>query len=158
MSNVPEIDSIEVPQAPNLARVRCVVTAIADGAATIEQIAEDTDISARHVGYSVRCAQTLGLLDPERKPTELGRSLLATDQESKEERDVLRKSVETSAILQAIAPTLLSATPPTKKVLGAHIEKLSGLSSATAAHRASDLLAWREQILEPGEDTAAEEG
>ena len=50
----PEIDSIDVPQAPNLARVRCIVSAIADGATTIEQIAEETDISARHVGYSLR--------------------------------------------------------------------------------------------------------
>jgi hypothetical protein len=143
-----DISSSDVPQAPNLARIRCVITATADGAATLDQIAEETDISARHVGYAVRAAQTLGLVDADRAPTPLGRALLETEQESPAERDVFRRSIEESAILKAIAPTLLSPKPPTKKALGARIEKLSGLSKATAEHRASDLLAWREQILE----------
>ncbi len=148
--NTPEIESSDVPQAPNLARIRCVVTAIADGAATLDRIAEETDISSRHVGYAVRAAQTLGLLDRDRAPTELGRELLATDQESEAERDAFKKAIAESPIMKALAPTLLSEKPPTKKTLGARIEKLSGLSKATAEHRASDLLAWREQIL--GED------
>jgi len=142
-----EITTSDVPQAPNLARVRCVVTAIADGATTLEQIAEETDIASRHVHYSVRAAQTLGLLDGEKAPTPLGRALLETEQESDEERDVLRQSVEGSEIVRALAPGLLSTKPPTKRTLGARIERLSGLSKATALHRASDLLAWREQIL-----------
>jgi hypothetical protein len=50
--------------------------------------------------------------------------------------------------MKALAPTLLSSKAPTKKTLGARIEKLSGLSKATAEHRASDLLAWREQLLD----------
>jgi len=125
-----------------------VVTAVADGASTIEQIAEETDISSRHVGYAIRAAQTLGLLDKSRAPTPLGRKLLDTDQESEEERQAFCTSIEESAIMKAIAPALLSSRAPTKKTLGARIEKLSGLSKATAEHRASDLLAWREQLLE----------
>lgn len=136
-----------MPQAPNLARIRCVVTAIASGVATIDKIAEETDISARHVGYTLRAAQTLGLLDAYKEPTPLGRALLETEQESDEERDVFQRSIETSPIVSAIAPRLLSPKPPTKKALGARIERLSGLSKATAEHRASDLLAWREQLL-----------
>lgn len=143
----PEIDTIDIPQAPNLARVRCVVTAVAGGAATIEQVADETDISARHVGYAFRAAQSLGLLDGERALTDLGRSLIETPQESEEERAAFRRSIEESVILRAIAPDLLSADPPSKKTLTERIEELSGLSKATAAHRASDLLAWREQIL-----------
>lgn len=153
----PDITTSDVPQAPNLARIRCVVTAIADGATTIEQISEETDISSRHVGYSVRAAQTLGLLDEAKAPTPLGRSLLATEQESDEERDVFRRSVTESPIVRALAPKLLSEKPPTKKALGARIEKLSGLSAATALHRASDLLAWREQILKEAEAPAPAE-
>jgi hypothetical protein len=147
----PDISSSDVPQAPNLARIRCVVTAVADGASNVEQIAEETDISARHVGYAVRAAQTLGLLGADRAPTELGRALLATDQESQDERDTFRKAVEESAILRAVAPGLLGPKRPSKKTLAARIEKLSGLASATALHRASDLLAWREQIVEDAE-------
>ena len=143
-----EIKSGDVPQAPNLARIRCVVTAIAGGATTNEQIAEETDFSARHIGYAARAAQTLGLLDARRAPTTLGRELIETEQESEQERDVLRRSVEQSAILRVIAPGLLSPKPPTKKALATRIERSSGLSRATSEHRASDLLSWREQILE----------
>ena len=147
-SSSPDIESSDVPQAPNLARVRCIVTAIADGSASLETIAEETDISLRHVGYTVRAAQTLGLLDENREPTPLGRALLATEQESDAEREVLKKSVDESAIMKALAPQLLSALPPTKRDLAERIEEVSGLSRATAAHRASDLLAWREQLLQ----------
>lgn len=143
-----EIESSDVPQAPNLARIRCVLTSVADGASTIEKIAEETDISPRHVGYAIRAAQTLCLLDKDRAPTALGRTLLATEQESEEEREAFCKSIEESPIMKAIAPSLLSSKAPTKKTLGARIEKLTGLSKATAEHRASDLLAWREQLLE----------
>jgi hypothetical protein len=143
-----QISSSDVPQAPNLARVRLVIAAIAGGAATIDEIAEETDISARHLGYALRAAQTLDLLDSARQPTPAGLALIETDQESEAERQAFRASIEQSAILQAIAPTLLSPTPPTKKVLAGRIEKLTGLSTATAAHRASDLLAWRDQLLD----------
>jgi hypothetical protein len=144
----PEIESSDVPQAPNLARIRCVVTAIADGAGTIEKISQDTDISPRHVGYAIRAGQTLGLLDKDRAPTALGRRLLESEQESEPERLTFCKAIEDSTIMKALAPTLLSARATSKKTLGARIEKLSGLSKATAEHRASDLLAWREQLLE----------
>jgi hypothetical protein len=144
--SLPEITSSDIPQAPNLARIRCVVTAIAGGAATVEKIAEETDISARHIGYAVRAAQTLGLLSADKAVTPLGRTLLESEQESDEELDAFRRSIEESAILSVIAPRLLSPKPPSKKALAARIERLSGLSKATAEHRASDLLAWREQL------------
>ena len=153
--STPDIASADVPQAPNLARIRAVVTAIAAGETNLDLIAEETDISARHVGYAVRAAQALDLLDRDRVLTPRGRALLETEQESVAERTAFREAVEGSPILRALAPSLLSARPPTKKVLGARIEKLSGLSKATAEHRASDLLAWREQILEQdGEATS----
>jgi hypothetical protein len=150
-----EIEGADVPQAPNLARVRAVVTALAEGSPTLEAIADEMDISPRHVGYAARAAQTLDLLDEARRPTPRGRALVATDQESAAERAVLRRAVEESIVLCALAPGLLSATPPTKKALGARIEKLSGLSIATSEHRASDLLAWREQILDEEASRAA---
>lgn len=153
----PDIESSDVPQAPNLARVRCVVTAVAEGATTIEQIAEETDISGRHVGYALRAAQTLGLLDKSRAPTALGRELLATEQESEQERLVFSKSIAESAIMKALAPSLLSARAPSKKTLSGRIERLTGLSKATAEHRASDLLSWREQLLEQRLDLASKE-
>jgi len=146
--STPDIASADVPQAPNLARLRAVLTALAEGESDLNVIAEETDISARHVGYAVRAAQALDLLDRDRVPTPRGRALLETEQESLAERAAFRQAIEGSAVLRALAPSLLSAKPPTKKTLGARIEKLSGLSKATAEHRASDLLAWREQVLE----------
>ncbi len=100
----PDIDSADVPQAPNLARIRAVLTAIADGASTLERIAEETDISARHVGYAVRAAQALELLDRHRAPTPRGAALLATAQESDAERDALRLAIEQSAIVERPRP------------------------------------------------------
>jgi hypothetical protein len=132
--STPDIASADVPQAPNLARIRAVITALADGESDLDAVAEQTDISARHVGYAVRAAQALDLLDRDRAPTARGRALLETEQESVAERAAFRQAI--------------SAKPPTKKTLGARIEKLSGLSKATAEHRAGDLLAWREQVLE----------
>src|SRR6185312_15317448 len=102
----PDIGSADVPQAPNLARIRAVVTAFAAGTATIEAIAEETDISARHVAHDARAAQALDLLDKKRAPTARGHALLATDQESPEERAALRAAVEESAIVRALAPSL----------------------------------------------------
>jgi hypothetical protein len=148
--STPDIDSADVPQAPNLARIRAVINAIADGAATLDRIAEETDISARHAGYAARAAQALDFLDAGRGATPRGHALLATAQESREERDAFRQAIEQSAVVRALAPGLLSAKPPSQKALSARIEKLSGLSKATADHRAGDLLAWREQILEEG--------
>jgi hypothetical protein len=146
--STPDISSAEVPQSPNLARIRAVITALADGETDLDRIAEETDISARHVGYAVRAAQALDLLDRERIITPRGRALLETEQESLAERLAFRQAIKESPVLRALAPSLLSDKPPSKKALGARIEKLSGLSKATAEHRASDLLAWREQILE----------
>jgi hypothetical protein len=144
----PAIDSADVPQAPNLARIRAVVTAVASGAATLDAIGEEIDVSTRHVAQSVRAAQALDLLDRDRALTPRGRTLLETDQEGPEERAAFRASIEESAIVRALAPGLLSAKPPTRKAVTARIERLSGLSKATAEQRASDILAWREQILE----------
>ena len=144
----PSIDSADVPQAPNLARIRAVLTAVAGGTTARADIAEETDISPRHVGYALRAAQALGLLDAAFAPTPRGRALLDTDQESDAERTAFRESIEASPIVKALAPGLLGAKPPTRKALGARIEKLSGLSAATADHRANDLLAWREQLLD----------
>jgi hypothetical protein len=143
-----EITTSDVPQAPNLPRIRCVITAIAFGMTTNDDIAEETDISARHVAYAIRAAQTLGLLDGARALTELGRTLVASAQESDEERALFRSAIEKSPVLRAIAPSLLGPKPPSKKALGARIERLSGLSKGTAEHRASDLLSWREQLVD----------
>ena len=143
-----DITTSDVPQAPNLPRVRCVITAIAYGARANDEIAEQTDISARHVAYSVRAAQSLGFLDEARLPTDLGRALIESEQESPQERELFRSAIRQSPILRVLAPTLLAPRPPSKKALGARIERLSGLSRITAAHRASDLLAWREQLVD----------
>jgi len=146
--STPDIASADVPQAPNLARLRAVLTALADGESNLDLVAEETDISARHVGYAVRAAQALDLLDRDRVLTPRGHALLETEQESVAERLAFRQAIEGSRVLRALAPSLLSAKPPTKKALGARIEKLTGLSKATAEHRAGDLLAWREQVLD----------
>ena len=148
----PDIRSADVPQAPSLARIRAVVTAVAAGAATLDVIAEETDISARHVGHDARAAQALALLDGKRAPTVRGQALLATDQG--EPRGSLAafpappsRRARSSGTL---APSLLAEKPPSEEDArrpdrAAH-RPVPPRPPSTA--RVEDLLAWREQILE----------
>ncbi len=151
MSSEPSIDGADVPQTPDLDKVRRVVEAVAkarDGAPSAEEISASTRIQSRHVAYALRAARTLGLVGPHHKITELGRTLVGSAAGSEGERAVLRKAIEESAVIRAIAPDLLAPVGPSSDELASRIGRLAGLAPSTAAHRAGDLLAWRAQLLQ----------
>ncbi|WP_437841772.1 nSTAND1 domain-containing NTPase [Sorangium sp. So ce1153] len=139
---------IDVPQADNLARVRLVLNALAEGERTLQQIAKRTKISHRHVQYYLQSARVLKFATGT-TITDFGAKLLATPARSFDERHVFKRAIEGSDILLPIAADLFSADPPDHAALTKRIKQWSGLSTSTAARRAKTLLAWRRQILAP---------
>lgn len=150
----PTLTGTDVPQAPNLTRVRAIVEAAARGATSAAEAATATGLSPRHAGYAMHAARTLGLLAPDSSITPLGESLRASTAGSEDERRVLRRGVEDSPVLAAIAPHLLSAVPPTRRSIVDRILRRTKLARATADHRAGGLLAWRAQLVQPRPDIA----
>lgn len=145
-----EIHSADVPQEDNLGDVRRTVEAIAAGLEDTESIAARIGRSKRHVGYAINAAIVLGWIEEgEDKLVVLAvaQKLLAAKAGSDDERAVLRKSIEESAILRTLAPRLLAAEEPTREQLSARIQSLSGLSPSTSTRRAQTLLSWRRQVV-----------
>lgn len=139
----------DIPQADNLARVRVVIDAIADGVSDIRSIADLTAISTRHVAYALRAARVLGWIDDsETTLTPAGTALLATIPEGLEERSELRRAILTSDLLRTLAPDLLHAKPlPREELADRILDTVEGLSRATALRRAQAILAWRTYLL-----------
>lgn len=137
-----------VPQA-TLESVRFAVEAVIRGATTPQQIRRKLHFSARRAAYAVSAGRVLGLLTTAAdgiRESATGQELAATRLRSEEEARVFSKSIASSAVLNDLAPGLLSADPPS---LAAIVERLlaSGLSRNTAFHRAKMLLNWRTVLL-----------
>ncbi|WP_437729850.1 hypothetical protein [Sorangium sp. So ce1335] len=142
--------SAEIPQADNLANVRRVLEALAGGAAAREQIAEQTGISLRHVGYALAAARVLGWLgDDDASITPAGRALLAAPAGTPDERAHLRRAIFACDVVKEVAPDLFEPAAPTTAVLARRIFRFTaGIGKETARRRAQTLLAWRKQVLE----------
>ncbi|WP_437774297.1 hypothetical protein [Sorangium sp. So ce1097] len=141
--------SAEIPQADNLANVRRVLEALADGAAAREQIAEQTGISLRHVGYALAAARVLGWLDDDASITPAGRALLAVPAGTPDERAHLRRAIFACDVVKEVAPDLFEPAAPTTAALARRIFRFTaGIGKETARRRAQTLLAWRKQVLE----------
>jgi predicted AAA+ superfamily ATPase len=143
--------SFDIPQVNRLDQVRQVVDALASGASTRQQLEMATRISARHVNYAVAAARSLGLVSGKRDfaVTALGSRLATAEPGSPEEQEVLLESIAGSSALRSVAPALLSRREPNREQLARRIERLAGLSPATAARRAQSLLAWRWRLRNP---------
>lgn len=142
--------SAEIPQADNLANVRRALAALAGGAAAREQIAEQTGISLRHVGYALAAARVLGWLgDDDASITPAGRALLAAPAGSPDERAHLRRAIFACDVVKEVAPDLFEPAAPTTAALARRIFRFTaGIGKETARRRAQTLLAWRKQVLE----------
>ena len=142
------LTSIEIPQADSLENVRRVVEAIGSGASSRKDIEEKTDISLRHIDYTIHAAKSLGFLvgGDALAVSDRGKALIATARGSNEERAELRAAFKADEVLELLAPDLLDEPGPAKAVLTGRIQKACPeLSEATAARRAQTLLAWRSQ-------------
>jgi len=146
-----DIRAVDVPQADDLGKVRVVVASLKEGPKPLEGIAEDTEYSLRHVHYRINAARILGLVQLVSRIaiiTEFGEALLRTPEGSPVERDFFKDCLRTSAIIQKLAPHLLSRREPTRLSLATRMERLAKLAPNTAKRRAGALLSWRRYILE----------
>jgi predicted ATPase len=134
----------EVPQVDDLAKVRAAV-------AEVHGSASNTTLSSRHLQYARNAAGTLGLirrdLDDRWVTTPLGEQLLSVPPRSDAERDVLRRAISESRVIEALAPGLLAEVPPTLERVTEAIEVRAQLATATARRRAREILGWRDQLL-----------
>jgi hypothetical protein len=143
----PAAPVLEIPQADNLARVRLVAAAVAEGQRGAD-IARRLGVTERNVAYAAQAARALLLLVGNTLAP-LGAELLATAPGSEGERVCFRKAIAASPALAAVAPALLAETPPDASALAARIAEVSGLGAATAERRAQALLSWRQQVVSP---------
>lgn len=146
------MDTIDIPEARSLEKVRAVVEAVQDGVTDKDEVASRTELSDRHVDYHRHAARVLGLLEGSGESwrvTPLGSDLLRTPPRSPEEIELLERAIRGSKLLEAV-PTLLHPASPTLESLTAELE-LAGLSTSTARKRASALLAWRMYLRETAE-------
>ena len=142
--------TLDIPQANGLETVRRVVKAISLGATTVDAVADFTTFSTRHTGYRLHAARILGLIHIEGDRLTLGSdgdSLLATNPGSPDERQIFFKAIESSAVIQIIAPELLTLCPPTIEDIRERLFKNTKLSRETAERRAGTLMAWRRYVL-----------
>ena len=142
--------TLDIPQANALEKVRRVVKSVALGAVTLEAIADLTTFSSRHTSYRIHAARILGLLNSEGDRVNLtpkGEKLLETAPLSSEERAIFCSSIESSAVIQVLAPDLLTLCPPSLEELTDRLFKNSRLSRETAERRAGTLISWRKYVL-----------
>ena len=142
--------TLDIPQANALDTVRRVIRSVALGATTIESIADLTTFSSRHASYRVHAARILGLLHSEGDRISLtprGEKLLETALYTPEERAIFFSAIESSAVIQLLAPDLLTLCPPSVEELADRLFQNSKLSRETAERRAGTLISWRKYVL-----------
>ena len=144
------MQTLDIPQANALETVRTVLRAVHLGARSIEDIANFTAYSGRHVQYRIHAARILGLAQLERDLvflTTVGEQLMESERRSDQERDIFFKAIQACPVIQIVAPDLLSDRPPTVEELSERIFQQSKLSHTTAERRAGGLMTWRQYVL-----------
>jgi len=139
------LDSIAVPQADDLDKVRSVVAAVDRGFTETAAIADRTGFSRRHVEYRLRAARGLGMVS-EGEVTPEGKALLATETQSEEERLAWRSALARCLTLATLAPDLFALRAPTRDELASRIVACTAMAQSTAHRRAGTLLAWRRRL------------
>ncbi|HSN97564.1 MAG TPA: hypothetical protein VLS89_04665 [Candidatus Nanopelagicales bacterium] len=144
------MESIDIPEARSLEKVRAVVQAICDGVKDKAKIADRAELSDRHLDYHRHAARVIGLLEEQGenwRVTKLGQELLATALRSPQEAAVLQRAIKGSVLMEAV-PSLLDVVPPTLDTLAEALTENPGLSPSTARKRGRALLAWRAYLRE----------
>ena len=142
--------TLDIPQANALEKVRRVIKTVSLGATTLEAVADLTTFSSRHTSYRLHAARILGLLHSEGDRVSLtarGERLLETEPYSSDERALLCSAIESSAVIQVLAPDLLTLCPPNLEELATRLFQNSRLSRETAERRAGTLISWRKYVL-----------
>ena len=152
--------TLDIPQANALDTVRRVIKSVSLGAHTLESVADLTTYSSRHTSYRLHAARILGFLNSEGDRVSLtprGERLLETDPFSPEERAAFCSAIESSAVIQVLAPDLLTLCPPNQEELTNRLFQNSRLSKETAERRAGTLITWRKYVMGQAQPTRRKE-
>jgi hypothetical protein len=144
------LPTLDIPQAEDLRKVRAVLHAVRQGAATPAAVAAHTGYSDRHVAYRLHAARLLTLIaweDQSVRLREAGERLLSAEPDTAAERVAWSQAIERSRVVQRLAPDLLAPMAPAVEVLAERLLAAAQLSASTATRRARCLLRWRAQIL-----------
>lgn len=139
----------ELPQADRLDEIRVLVGLVRDHPDGLEVACRRLRLDKRHMGYYLRAATTLGLLqvnNGRRIVTELGERLLATTVMSVDEVMVLRQAIAQSPVLELFRGYLLQGETASKEEIAREIQQHFDLSESTAFRRAKTLGAWRRRL------------
>lgn len=138
-----------LPQANRLDEIRVLVGLVRDHPDGLEAACRRLRLDERHMGYYLRAAMTLGLLqtkDGRRSVTELGERLLATTMMSIDEGMVLRQAIAQSSALAPFLGYLLHGEEVSKEEIARIIQQHFAVSASTAIRRARTLGAWRRRL------------
>lgn len=145
----------EVPQADRLDFIRRFVEAVGSGATSVASAAATSRLAPRYGNYAALAAKQLGLIETSANGalvvSALGSRLLATAENSVDERNVLTGAFHGSAALSELAAVVLATSAPSRTLVAELIEARWGLAQSTALRRATTLLAWRDYLLQEGE-------
>lgn len=151
--------TLDVPQADRLGNVRQLVAAVRDGIELPATLHELLDVDHRHFLYYRQAAVILGVVEFDARGalrvTSLGSRLLATAEESREERLVFAEAISLARALRPFA-SFFAGEPVEPEALARRLEVLTGLAGTTAARRAQTLIKWRRYIQGPDAPTAGE--
>ena len=149
----------KIPQSSRLSAVRTVIESVDRRFGSPEPIGLDTGISIRHVIYHLNAAEILGLVIGKNgrfRVTRSGEALLATTQDSEEERALYGKALAGSEFTKELFPDLLSTSSLVAGEIAKTLEKRTSLSGSTARRRASTIVTWVKTIR--GESLRAKAG
>jgi len=139
--------TLDVPQADSLPLIRRVVEAIHVGLKTVSSISEDTGFSERHVRYRLQAARILGFLSDEISLTAQGKRLVITNRGGSQEHRTFCDAVRSCDIARLLAPGLLDEAEINSPAVAKRMERLFGLSPATAERRTRVMRSWRRQLV-----------
>jgi predicted ATPase len=139
-----------IPGIFRLAHIRKVVESVNMGVTSSALIGVKSGIATRQVSFATSAAKMLGWIKGDVgdfEATSAGRALLETIADTKDEADHLKRAIERSTDIQAIAPSLLAPRAPSFKALSKSLVEETGISEVSAQRGARALLVWRKQAL-----------
>ena len=142
----PVIDSTTIPQTVNMRWVREVIRAVGQGCRNKASVIGRTSASERHAYYTIHTTISLGFIREGLRGFELtarGVQFESAVPGSREESDLIAAGLQSSEVVHAIAPDLMTDNPPGLNAIAEQIVRLAGLKRETARRRAQSLIGLR---------------
>ncbi|MCY1071362.1 ATP-binding protein [Nannocystis sp. RBIL2] len=139
--------ALEVPQA-SLANIRSALAGLAEGGLTRVALQEQTGFQPRALAYALHAAELLDLATHEGDTwslTAAGKRVIAARSKAKQAA-AWTQVLETSKLVQRLAPGLFGSAPPDLSNIAERIRKYAGLADSTANRRAAAIRGWRDEL------------